>query len=248
MNNEMETDKKIMEFNNFGVKISIDDFGTGYSSFGYLKRFPVDRLKIDKHLIDTIEVEHNEFHIVKAIIVMSKALGLKVIAEGVETREQLEKLKELECDQVQGYYYSKPIKVVDFEKYIEESINKKMTIIELNTFFMCPVYRYHYNLLLTIYYISNFFQGYYLQFCPRANDTISLLAKSFNTRLTTSLAVPSSVAIFLWVISKSLLSLLLLIFLNKNDANLLSMGLKTTSSTRSITSCNLFNKVLKIYF
>lgn len=125
MNNAMGTDKKIMEFNNFGVKISIDDFGTGYSSFGYLKRFPVDKLKIDKHLIDKIEVKHNEFHIVKAIIVMSKALGLKVIAEGVETREQLEKLKELECDQVQGYYYSKPIKVVDFEKYIEESISKK---------------------------------------------------------------------------------------------------------------------------
>ncbi|MBU3131182.1 EAL domain-containing protein [Clostridium gasigenes] len=126
MNNEMETDKKIMEFNNFGVEISIDDFGTGYSSFGYLKRFPVDKLKIDKHLIDKIEVEHNEFHIVKAIIVMSKALGVKVIAEGVETKEQLEKLKELECDQVQGYYYSKPIKAVDFEKYIEESISNKM--------------------------------------------------------------------------------------------------------------------------
>ena len=59
------------------LKISIDDFGTGYSSFGYLKRFPVDKLKIDKHLIDKIEVEHNEFHIVKAIIVMSKALGIK---------------------------------------------------------------------------------------------------------------------------------------------------------------------------
>lgn len=126
MNNEMETDKKIMEFNNFGVEISIDDFGTGYSSFGYLKRFPVDKLKIDKHLIDKIEVEHNEFHIVKAIIVMSKALGIKVIAEGVETKEQLEKLKELECDQVQGYYYSKPIKAVDFEKYIEESISNKI--------------------------------------------------------------------------------------------------------------------------
>lgn len=120
MNNEIETEKKVMEFNNFGVKISIDDFGTGYSSFGYLKRFSVDRIKIDKLLIDTIAVDTDGFQIVKAIIVMSKALELKVIAEGVETSEQLEKLKELECDEVQGYYYSKPLKTSDFEKYVEE--------------------------------------------------------------------------------------------------------------------------------
>lgn len=119
MNNETVTEKKVKELNDFGVKISIDDFGTGYSSFGYLKRFSVDRLKIDKQLIDTIAIEPNGYQIVNAIIVMAKALELKVIAEGVETKEQLHKLKELQCDEVQGYYFSKPVNASDFEKYIE---------------------------------------------------------------------------------------------------------------------------------
>lgn len=100
---------------NLGVQISIDDFGTGYSSLSYLKRFDIDRLKIAKELIDHIVDDHEERLIIKAIILMAKGLGLTTIAEGVETKEQLNILQQLECDAIQGYYFSKPLTKEVFE-------------------------------------------------------------------------------------------------------------------------------------
>lgn len=91
-----------------GVKISIDDFGTGYSSLSYLKNLPVDRLKLAKELVDNIHTDEFVYELVKAIISLSKIKGIKVIAEGVETKEQWEVLNELECDEVQGYYFGRP--------------------------------------------------------------------------------------------------------------------------------------------
>ncbi|MDD3174496.1 MAG: bifunctional diguanylate cyclase/phosphodiesterase [Herbinix sp.] len=96
---------------NLGVKISIDDFGTGYSSLSYLKNFPVDRIKLAKELIDYIHMDEFDYELVKAIILLSKARDIRVIAEGVETREQWEVLKELQCDEVQGYYFGRPMPV-----------------------------------------------------------------------------------------------------------------------------------------
>lgn len=92
-----------------GVRFSVDDFGTGYSSLSYLKKFPIDTLKIDKSFIADIVNDPNDNAIVSAITVMAKQLKLEVIAEGVETIEQLDFLRNLRCDTIQGYYFSKPI-------------------------------------------------------------------------------------------------------------------------------------------
>ena len=102
-----------------GVQISVDDFGTGYSSLSYIKRFDIDRIKIAKELIDHIVENEDERLIIKAIILMSKGMGLSTIAEGVECKEQLDILSSLGCDAIQGYYFSKPLtKVVFEEKYL----------------------------------------------------------------------------------------------------------------------------------
>jgi diguanylate cyclase (GGDEF)-like protein len=99
-----------------GIQISIDDFGTGYSSLSYIKRFDVDTLKIAKELIDNITEDYNDHLIVKAIIMMANGLGLKTIAEGVETEDQYELLKTIGCHRIQGYYLGRPVNTQEFEK------------------------------------------------------------------------------------------------------------------------------------
>ena len=98
-----------------GIRMSIDDFGTGYSSLSYLKKFRVYKLKIDKSFIQDISTDGEDRAIVAAVISMSKSLGLRTIAEGVETAEQLEFLREQGCDEVQGYYFSKPLPVAQMD-------------------------------------------------------------------------------------------------------------------------------------
>src|SRR5439155_14281491 len=92
-----------------GVSLAIDDFGTGFSSLSYLKRFPVDLLKIDKSFVDGIALEGPDSAIVEAIIALGHALGLKVIAEGVETTAQVDQLRALGSELGQGYFYGKPL-------------------------------------------------------------------------------------------------------------------------------------------
>jgi EAL domain-containing protein (putative c-di-GMP-specific phosphodiesterase class I) len=106
----IETMKQLMEL---GVNISLDDFGTGYSSLSYLKRFPIDTLKIDKSFITEVTTDAGSEVIVNTIIAMAHSLGLKVIAEGVETDEQLAILRERGCDQVQGYLFARPLPYQD---------------------------------------------------------------------------------------------------------------------------------------
>ena len=101
-----------------GVKISIDDFGTGYSSLSYLKLLPIDTIKIDKSFIRDIGIDQNDAAIVTAIIKMSQSLNLTVIAEDVETVEQINFLKIQNCDEVQGFYYSKPVTAVEFARLL----------------------------------------------------------------------------------------------------------------------------------
>lgn len=99
----------LLAITSLGVGISVDDFGTGYSSFHYLKNFPIDRLKIDRSFVRDIKQDPSDAEIVAAIIAMAHNLNIQVIAEGVETQEQIEFLKKHNCDEIQGFFWSPPI-------------------------------------------------------------------------------------------------------------------------------------------
>lgn len=105
--------------NNFGVGFSVDDIGTGYSSLSYLKRLPVKILKIDRAFVIDSTKKSDDAMLVKTIVAIGKNLNLKVVAEGVEEENQIKYLKQLHCDCVQGYYYSKPLPAKDFQSFLK---------------------------------------------------------------------------------------------------------------------------------
>ncbi|MGB5824367.1 MAG: EAL domain-containing protein [Proteocatella sp.] len=114
--NEEMVLSKLEELKKIGIAVVMDDFGTGYSSFSYLKKYPIDKLKIDRAFIIGVFDNREDYKIIKSIISMCKELGVSVIAEGVEKSNQVNVLKQLECDIIQGYYYSKPVSLEDLEK------------------------------------------------------------------------------------------------------------------------------------
>jgi EAL domain-containing protein (putative c-di-GMP-specific phosphodiesterase class I) len=103
-----------------GVRFCIDDFGTGYSSLGYLKKFPINTLKIDRSFVQNISTDPDSAAISTAIVQMAHCLKLKVIAEGVETVDQLEFLRSLKCDEIQGFLFSRPLPAEQIASLLRE--------------------------------------------------------------------------------------------------------------------------------
>ena len=116
---------KLKQLKNLGFKLAIDDFGTGYSSLNYLRRFPIDTLKIDRTFVNDIGTESGN-GIVNAIVSMAQALGLDLVAEGVETAEQAAYLRERGCYSLQGYLISKPVPIQELVKLCQQDFRAQI--------------------------------------------------------------------------------------------------------------------------
>ena len=112
--------EKLNKLNHLGVKLAIDDFGTGYSNLNYLNKLHVSYLKIDKSFVDQIDQDHFNDSILLTIIAIGKRMKFKIIAEGVETKNQYDFLSEQNCDEIQGYYFSKPLPATELEKFLQQ--------------------------------------------------------------------------------------------------------------------------------
>jgi diguanylate cyclase (GGDEF)-like protein/PAS domain S-box-containing protein len=124
MSNQERAEQVLNEFKQLGFHLTMDDFGTGYSSLAYLKRFPFDSVKIDQSFVRGIPESKDDEAIVEAIIAMAHSLQLKVVAEGVETKEQSDFLRTHGCDQIQGYYFSKPIPANEIVKLLYKTMTR----------------------------------------------------------------------------------------------------------------------------
>ena len=118
MSKEIVIPDTLLKFRDAGLQVAIDDFGTGYSALSYLKKFDIDYLKIDQSFINNLAPDATDFALCEAIVVMAHKLGLKVIAEGVETEQQHDLLKQIGCDYAQGYLFSRPVPAADLDELL----------------------------------------------------------------------------------------------------------------------------------
>lgn len=125
MKNPEATLKTLQELKSMGVNIAIDDFGTGYSSIYYLKRFPIDSMKIDRSFVDDVTTDPNDATIVLAMLALANSLNISVIAEGVENKEQLNFLSKNGCKRIQGYFFSRPVAPEGFEQLLADPLLMK---------------------------------------------------------------------------------------------------------------------------
>ena len=122
MDDRIEVQEKLLAFRDAGIQVSLDDFGTGYSAMSYLQRFDIDYLKIDQSFVRNMVKNPGDQAIAEAIIVMAHKLGMKVIAEGVETEAQRNMLVAAGCDFGQGFLFAKPMPAGEFDRYLENSV------------------------------------------------------------------------------------------------------------------------------
>jgi EAL domain-containing protein (putative c-di-GMP-specific phosphodiesterase class I) len=125
MQNPERAEKVLASIKQLGVRLAIDDFGVGYSSLTYLKRFPIDTLKVDRSFIRDIPQDSEDRAITEAIIAMGKSLQLTVVAEGVETLEQQTFLHDHDCDEMQGFYFSRPIPADQFAELLRRRLQSE---------------------------------------------------------------------------------------------------------------------------
>jgi EAL domain-containing protein (putative c-di-GMP-specific phosphodiesterase class I) len=123
MDDRIEIQEKLLAFRDAGIQVSLDDFGTGYSAMSYLQRFDIDYLKIDQSFVSNMVVNSGDHAIAEAIIVMAHKLGIKVVAEGVETAEQRDMLVAAGCDYGQGYLFATPMPAEEFDRYLNSCID-----------------------------------------------------------------------------------------------------------------------------
>ena len=118
MRDPASTAERISNLKTLGVRVAIDDFGTGYSSFAYLRRFPVDILKIDRTFIASMTTSRRSSALVHTLVQLGRSLGLSTVAEGIEEQEQLDQLQEERCDTGQGFLYARPLSPGDLEAFL----------------------------------------------------------------------------------------------------------------------------------
>jgi EAL domain-containing protein (putative c-di-GMP-specific phosphodiesterase class I) len=114
MQDSQSTDVVLHALKQLGVQLALDDFGTGYSSLSYIRRFPVDTLKVDRSFVRGLTTDAADAGVVSAVIQMGRSLNMRVVAEGVETREQVLRLREMACAEAQGYYFGRSMNAADF--------------------------------------------------------------------------------------------------------------------------------------
>lgn len=127
-------DLQLKQVKRMGIKLALDDFGTGYSSLSYLKNFPIDVLKMDQSFVKGMTIDSKNARIARAIIEIGHSLEQKVIAEGVESKEQFDFLRKYRCDIIQGYYFSKPLPCDEMTEFLKNDFDKFWIPVKRNPF------------------------------------------------------------------------------------------------------------------